>query len=303
MGKVQAAERESFAAEKTRAALVSVVFNFTSTIVKFLGAVLTGSVSLLSEAVHSATDIVASMIALLSVRAATAPPDEEHPFGHGKIESLAGFGEAIMLFAIVVYIVIAAFAKLLARTAPAVERIDIGLYIVGAAALAGLAVARYVVGVGKRTHSLALISNGQHLTVDLVTTVGVFLGLMITRFTGWTYADPLVAIAVAIWIAIAAYRMSVRAFHELIDVRLPRSELQHIRKLLESEPGLLSFHRLRTRRVGSIRNIDLHIVVPREWTVVQAHDLADHLEKLLCRELAPAEVVIHVDPYDPVRGR
>ena len=301
MSKLDPEEQRRLTAEKTRAATVSVGFNFASTIFKFLAAAVTGSVSLLSEAVHSATDIVASLIALISVRAAAAPPDEEHPFGHGKIESLTGFGEAVMLFVIVAYIVFQAIQRLVTPAAFERTRLEFGLYIIAAAAAVGFVVSQYVRGVGRRTNSMALISNGQHLSVDLVTTLGVFVGLLITRITGWSHADPVVALLMAAWIGFGAWRLVTNAFQELIDSRLPESEIARIRTTLDSEPRILSYHRLRTRRSGSVRNIDLHIVVPREWSVVQAHELADGMEKKLRQELMPAEVVIHVDPFDPDR--
>lgn len=284
---------------KQRAAAFSLAFNILSTLVKLVAASLTGSVGLLSEAIHSATDVFSSGIALASVRAAAVPPDEEHPFGHGKIESLAGFGESVMLFGIVVYVVIEAVTRFF-QPHP-VQSLDFGLFVMAGSAIGAAIVGLYAHRVAKATRSLALLSNSQHLFVDFITSLGVLIGLTVVKLTGWTWADPVIAIVFAGWMGLGAWRLSHLAFHELIDVRLPEGEVSRIRAILADESTVLGYHRLRTRRSGNVRYVDMHIVVPREWDVVQAHDVADALEKKIARELAPANVVIHVDPFNPAK--
>ena len=286
--------------EKRRAATVSLVYNATLTVLKLASAVVTGSVSLLSEGVHSATDVVASSFALISVRAAALPPDQEHPYGHGKIESVAGFGEAVLLLGIVAYIVIEAVRRLLFGSE--VQSLDVGLAVMALSAVSSLLVGRYVSRVGRRTDSLALRSNGQHLMVDFWTSVGVLLALGITRVTGWQQADAACALLFAAWIAYGAWRMVRESFDQLIDRALPPEEMAAIEAILNEERGCLSWHRLRARHSGSTHYVDVHVVVPREWSVIQAHDLADGLEKKIEARLAPAVAVIHVDPFDPYKS-
>lgn len=285
---------------KRRAAVLSLAFNVGSTLVKVIAAVLTGSVGLLSEAIHSATDVFASGIALAGVHAASAPPDEEHPFGHGKIESLAGFGEAVMLFGIVIYVAFESISRLV-KPQP-VESLELGMWVMGLSAIGSLLVSLYVHRVAKATDSIALLSNSQHLLVDCVTSLGVLFGLFVVHWSGLQWADSATALILAVWMAAGAWKLCYRAFHELIDVRLPESEVERIRALVEGTPIVLGYHRLRTRRSGNVRYVDMHIVVPREMSLVDAHDVADGLEKTIQRELAPANVVIHVDPFDPARG-
>jgi cation diffusion facilitator family transporter len=282
--------------QKRRAAGASLLFNFLSTIFKLIAATLTGSVALFSEAVHSTTDVVASTIAFVSVKAAAAPADEEHQYGHGKIESLAGFGESILLLVIVVYIIIESIQKLLSHTG--VERLGFGMAVMGASAAGSVLVGIYVSRIGAKTGSLALQSNGQHLRVDAVTSIGVLISLAVTSFTGWKEADALVAILLACWISFGAWLLAKRAFDQLIDRRLPDDEVTVIKALVEQQDGVLSCHRLRSRLSGIERYIDMHIVVPNHLTVVEAHEYADNLEKLIAEKLAPAQVVIHVDPFD-----
>ncbi len=284
-----------------RASAVSVLFNLASTIIKVVGAVLTGSVSLFSEAVHSATDVVASLGAFFSVRVAALPPDDEHPYGHGKVESLAGFGESVLLLGIVGYIFYEAIVRLTTHHAP-VQKVDIGLLIMALSAAGSFIAGLYVQKTAKETRSTALASNGQHLMVDCVTSLGVLLALLITKFTGWVHADAAVALLFGAWLAWGAWRMLKRAFHELIDRRLPDDEIAKIRAIISAQEGIISFHRLRTRLSGQTRWIDFHVVVPRDCSVVESHEMVDILEKRLRKEMAPAQTVVHVDPYDPAKA-
>ncbi len=291
---LQIAEGREFA--KKRAAAVSLLYNVVLTILKLIAAALTGSVSLLSEGVHSATDVVASFIAFLSIRAASVPPDEEHPYGHGKIESLAGLGESVLLLLIVVYIVFEAIQRLVVGAE--IQNLGLGLWVMGFSSVSSLAVGTYVRKVGRETESMALRSNGQHLMVDFWTSVGVLIALWITQITGWREADAVVAILLAFWITFGAFRISREAIDQLIDRKMPPEEIASIESILNESEGCLSWHKLRTRHSGHVHYIDVHIVVSNEWSVVQAHDLADSIEKRIQAELAPAHAVIHVDPYD-----
>lgn len=292
---------ESAARLRQRAASVSLIYNVLFTLAKIVAAVWTGSMSLLSEAIHSGTDVVASFIAFVSVRAAAVPPDEEHPYGHGKIESLAGFGESILLFLMVFYLIGEGIHRLISGVE--LHQLEVGLGVIILSTITSLLTARYVLGVAKRTHSMALLSNGQHLLVDFYTSAGVLAALLLVHLTGWTLIDPLLAIGIALWLAGGAWKLSKLAFHQLIDRRLPIEELDTIAGILNSDPRVISYHRLRTRRSGYMRYVDLHLVVPNDWSVQQAHAVADELEKKIEHALAPAQVVIHVDPYDPAKIR
>ena len=169
----------------------------------------------------------------------------------------------------------------------------------GLSAFGSLCASLYVRRVAVLTGSMALKSNGQHLGVDFWTSLGVLLALGITKVTGWVHADAVVAILLSGFLAFSSWSLGVQAFHELIDRRLSDQEIATIRRVAGEHEGMLSFHRLRTRLSGNTRYIDMHIVVPNDWTVVQAHDCADLLEKRLQEALSPAVAVIHVDPFDP----
>jgi cation diffusion facilitator family transporter len=278
------------------AARLSLAFNVFQTILKLIAAFFTGSVSLLSEALHSASDVLSSLVSFFSVRAASRPPDDEHPYGHGKIDTLAGLSEAILLFVFAIYTVCISVARLF--TKPEVAKVDFGLGVVVVCAVLAYLVYVQVTKTAKETESFALQSNAQHLQVDIVTTLGVVISLVVTKFTGWVYADPVFAILFSLWLGYSAFTMIHKSFHEVIDHKIDPAELSKIEAILAREPELLSFHKLRTRHSGTWHFIDLHIVVPRHWTVVEAHELADRIEKTIEQDLAPAVCTIHVDPDD-----
>lgn len=279
------------------AANLSFAFNLIQTGLKLAGALLTGSISLLSEALHSVSDVISSFVSLVSVRAAAAPPDDEHPYGHGKIDTLAGLSEAIILFLFALYT--AGMAILHFFEKPVVAKLDWGIGIVSICAAVGFLVMRVVQRAGKETGSFALLSNAQHIQVDIVTTLGVIASLLVTKFVGWQYADPTFALGLSLWLGFSSFKMIHAAFDQVIDKRIDPEELSLIQGILNEEPDLISYHKLRTRHSGEHHFVELHIVVPRNWTVVQAHDLADRIEKRIEAELNPCICTIHVDPDVP----
>ena len=292
-------------ADRTRkvqtAANLSFGYNLIQAGLKLVGALLTGSISLLSEALHSVSDVISSFVSLVSVRAAAVPPDDQHPYGHGKIDTLAGLSEAIILFIFALYTAVMAILHFFQK--PEVGKVDWGLGIVSVCAAGGFLVMRYVGKLGEETESFALKSNAQHIQVDIITTVGVIVSLLVTKLTGWPYADPLSALLLSIWLGVSSVKMIHAAFNQVIDSHIDPEELSLIQSILDEEPELISYHKLRTRHSGERHFVELHIVVPRIWTVVQAHDLADRVEKRIESDLAPCICTIHVDPDVPIASK
>ncbi len=278
------------------AARLSLLYNIVQTAMKLIGATLTGSVSLLSEGLHSLSDVLSSFISFVSVKASSAPPDEEHPYGHGKIDTLAGLSEAIVLFLFAIYTSVISTQKFF--KSPEVVKVDVGLFIVLACTVLGALVMSNIKKAAKETGSFALQSNVQHLAVDMLTSIGVLFALLVTKYSGWHYADPLFGLLLSIWLGYSSIKMIHRAFDEVIDRHIDPSELAKIKDILSKEPDLISFHKLRTRHSGNWHYVDVHIVVPRNWSVVQGHELADRIEKGIEAELAPAVCTIHVDPSE-----
>jgi len=293
---------------KQRAASVSVMSNLVLTGSKLAAALVTGSVSVLSEALHSGLDLVAAMMAWFAVRRSRQPPDAEHRFGHGKFESLSGLIEGLLIILAVVLIANEAIRKILAGDVK-VSVPALGIGVMGLSAVLNTFVSRMLFRVAKRTDSVALEADAWHLSTDVWTSVGVFAGLGVialsksSLFAGTWFSreaghlDPIVALLVAAVIFRAAWDITRRSWDHLVDRSLPREEIKRIEDLLlEHYPQVAQFHRLRTRKAGSQRQIDLHLVVPGDMSVAEAHQLCDHLEGDLRRLLPGSEVLIHVEP-------
>jgi cation diffusion facilitator family transporter len=282
--------------EKTRAALISVISNTALTLGKVIIGLVSGSVSILSEGIHSGLDLLAAVIALFAVRASGKPADEQHAYGHGKIENISGTVEALLIFFAAVWIIIEAVHKLM-NGVVALENLGWGIVIMAVSAIVNLFVSSYLMRVAKKTNSVALEADALHLRTDIYTSLGVLIGLLLVRFTGWAILDPIIAILVALLIIKAAFDLTKEAFMPLVDVRLDESEYREILKVLEHYSGdFVEFHKLRTRRSGSERHIDLHLVVPKFQSLLEVHELCNRIEKDIKEQLPGTYILIHAEP-------
>jgi len=289
-------------ATKQRAARFSVFSNVSLTAFKLVVWMVTGSVSILSEALHSGLDLAAAVMALLAVRKSRYPADAEHQFGHGKFESLSGLAEGALIMVAVVMISWSALDRLLTRHSPLVHP-GLGVVVMGVSAVVNVFVSRMLFRVAKATDSVALGADAWHLRTDVWTSAGVLVGMAAISvgrrlgFPGIDLLDPIIALGVALVIVKAAWDIMAQSWGHLVDHSLPETEISMIESLLrEHYPELAGYHRLRTRKAGSQRYIDLHVVVPGEESVADAHFLCDHLENDLKLLLPEAEVLIHVEP-------
>jgi len=282
---------------KRLAALISVTSNSALVVLKLLVGLLTGSVSVLAEAIHSANDLIAALIALFSIGIAERPADQEHPYGHGKAESISAAVEAALIVGAAIWIVIKAVQKVVARET--VEHLGWGTGVMLVSVLVNIVVSRHLFRVAREEDSPALEADAHHLATDVYTSLGVAVGLSVVWLTDWHIVDPLVAIVVALLILRIGTSLTMKSIHHLMDARLPASEITQIEDILSGEARIHSWHNLRTRKAGNTRHIDLHIVFRNDATLLEAHEVADDLEKRIEAALHPAQVVIHVDPYDP----
>jgi cation diffusion facilitator family transporter len=287
---------------KQRAARLSVISNTTLTGLKLGAALATHSVSILSEALHSGLDLVAALMALFAVRRSRQAADAEHQFGHGKFESISGLLEGGLIMVAVVGICWSAVDRMLTGRVHLSFPL-LGIAVMGFSALVNTFVSRLLFRVARSTDSVALEADAWHLSTDVWTSAGVFAGLAIiaaARLIGFEEAahlDPIIAIGVAVVILHAAWDIMRRSWDHLVDRSLPPGEVQQIEALLrEHYPVFAEYHRLRTRKAGSQRYIDLHLVVPGGQSVADAHALCDHLEADVTALLPRSEVMIHVEP-------
>ncbi len=283
-------------AGKVGAAQLSVVSNTTLTMLKLVVGLMTGSVSVLSEAAHSANDLVASVIALVSVRISDRPADDGHPYGHGKVESLSGMAEAALIFGAAAWIIYEAVSKLTHGTEDFAT--GPGMAVMAVSVVVNVLVSRRLYSVAKRTDSMALHADAEHLRTDVVTSLGVLIGLGLVRWTGWHVLDPVVAVLVALLIVSAASRLFAGAVAPLLDSGLPTAETDIVRGVLEAEAQVLGFHKLRTRKSGSSRHIDCHVMLDDHLSLVDAHQAIEELEDRIRALLPGTEVVLHAEPFE-----
>ena len=283
---------------KQRTARLSVASNTFLVAIKLIVGFAIGSVSIISEAIHSGIDLVAAIIAFFSVKKSSEPPDVMHAFGHGKFEDFSGFIESILIFAAAALIIYEAVRKVLyGEESIAMDILIVGIGVMALSAVINFAVSSRLMKVAKHSDSIALESDAWHLRTDVFTSLGVFAGLVMIRLTGLTILDPIFAIGVALIIIKTAFDLTRKSFQDLIDQRLPDREEERIRQIIcEHCTYYADFHALRTRRSGPDRFIDLHLTVPKDATVEQAHDLADHLEADLKLEFPRASITIHEEP-------
>jgi cation diffusion facilitator family transporter len=287
---------------KTGVAVLSVVSNAFLIILKIAVGLLIGSVGILSEAIHSAVDLVASFIALFGVRKASEAADQRHPYGHGKFENIAGTIEAVLIFAAAIWIIYEAVGRLI--NPQPLDMPGWGVAVMFVSVLVNLLVARRLFKVGRATESVALQADAWHHRTDVYTSLGVMLGLLVIWIGGliWPSAnlawiDPVVAIIVALMIVKAAYDLTKEAALDLVDVSLPDKDVEWIPGFVkEGWPAVRSFHHLQTRKAGSTRFIDFHLAVDDSMSVGEAHALGDEIVAAIKERLRDSRVHIHVEP-------
>jgi len=287
---------------KSRAALISVVSNTILVLMKLAAGLWVGSVSLVSEAAHSAVDLTAAVIAFFSVKTSARPADEGHPFGHGKFENISGTVEALLIFFAAGWIIFEAIEKL--RFPKPLEAAGWGVAVMLVSVVANIAVSRMLFRVGRETDSMALQADAWHLRTDVYTSAGVMAGLALIALgnrllpeVDLNWLDPVAAIAVALWIMKAAYDLTVRSARDLLDVPLPAGEEAWVRRLItEQRPTIRGYHYLRTRKAGHDRFIEFHIQVDSQMTVEASHRLAQNLSRAIKEYLPHTTVTIHIEP-------
>jgi cation diffusion facilitator family transporter len=278
---------------KVSIARLSILSNTLLILMKLAVGIISGSVSIISEAIHSSMDLVAAIIAFLSVRVSDNPPDTRHPYGHGKIENISGVIEALLIFIAAIWIIVEAVKKLMGE-AIELDSIALGSIVMLISAIINTIVSRRLYKVAKETNSVALEADALHLKTDVYTSLGVAVGLGLIMLTGINWLDPVVAILVALFIIRESYQLLKRAFTPLLDTAWGTEEIIELEKRLE---GLeVQYHDLRTRVAGNYRFIDLHIEIPENVSVGSAHQYCDKIENALTNNYENLTVTIHVEP-------
>ncbi|UCE97213.1 MAG: cation transporter [Dehalococcoidia bacterium] len=264
-------------------------------ILKFVIAFLTDSISIFAQTADSFLDVFAVIIAFFSIRLSTKPADEDHPFGHGKIENISAIAQAILIFTAGGLIIYSAIDRIISEEI--IELTEAGMGVMIVSITASILLSRHLLKVSKATDSLALEAIGRNITADIYSAAGVLVGLVVIRITGFFILDPIIALVVSIIILKSAFNVTIKSFHGLMDASLPQAEEKIIVSCIKDHPSqMVSFHKLRTRKAGNQRFIDLHLIMPRDASVEEAHKICDHLEKDLEDRLSSTNITIHVEP-------
>jgi cation diffusion facilitator family transporter len=289
---------------KSAAAWVSVGSNITLVVAKLLVGLLIGSVSILSEAIHSGVDLLAAIIALVAVKTSSRPADDAHPFGHGKAENISGTVEALLIFFAAAWIIYEAARKFLHPGVIEAGKWGWGAALMFLSAGVNIVVSRMLFRVGRVTHSVALEADAWHLRTDVWTSAGVmaalsaiWLGEAFFPSVNLDWLDPVAAIFVATLILRAAWDLTMKAGRDLMDEKLPAEEEAWIRDLIRGlAPTVLGFHRLRTRKAGPNRFIEFHAFVDGSMSVERAHELSHDVARKVEGHFPGSQVTIHIEP-------
>lgn len=286
---------------KTRAAGLSIVSNTLLIALKVGAGIVTGSVAILTEAAHSAIDLLASIIAFFSVRKAEQPADASHPYGHAKLENLAAAIEGMLILVGAAVIIYASIHKL--AVGAHLDSLGFGIAVVGFSALVNFAVSHHLYERARATDSPALEGDAAHLRTDAYTSVGVLVGLTLVQITGVVELDSVTALVVAVAIILSGVRLVTSSSRVLVDEALPQAELDRVRQAIADAgaPEVIGYHALRARRAGSRRYIDLHAQFRSGTTLERAHELAHQLQSAIRERVRDADVLIHLEPESALR--
>lgn len=265
---------------------------------KTVAYLLTGSVGLLSDALESVVNLVAAVFALWMLTVAARPADEDHPYGHTKAEYFSGALEGSLIGMAALSIGWAAIQRLMSPVP--IENISFGLAISAVASIINLIVGQILIRQGKKHRSATLSADGKHLMTDVVTSAGVIAALIVVKITGWVILDPIIALVVAFYILWSGYEIVRHSAMGLLDTAIEPNELKEVVRVLDDykREFPIDYHALRTRRSGVRTFVNVHVLMPDEWTIIRGHDLAHQIEHDVAAALPGAVVFTHIEPID-----
>ena len=283
--------------EKKLAAGLSISSNALIIILKLIAGAISGSISIISEAIHSLSDFLASVLTFFAVMKSSEPADSEHPFGHGKYEDMSGFIEGGLIIFASLFIIYESIKKILLHQNTEMDT-NLGIYVMLFASLANIFVSSVLFRVAKKTDSISLFADGEHLRTDVYSSLGVMLGLIIIKLTGIYILDPIIAILVAIFIFKAGYSISKETLNNLLDGSLPPSDIKTIENIIDSYKNnqVVGYKNLKARRCGPSIDIELTVLFPPDMPIIKCHDICDEIEELMGQKLKNVTIMIHSEP-------
>jgi cation diffusion facilitator family transporter len=279
---------------RTGAIKLSMVVVICLIILKVVVSIISHSISISAQAADSFLDIFSIGITFIALNMSVAPADEEHPFGHGKAEGLAAMIQAILVLGAGGFIIYSAIQRIIHSVA--IEP-DEGIVVMLISIITSFLLSRHLRRVAETTGSTAIDASARNISADVYSAAGVLLGLLMVRLTKLVILDPIIALIMAGFVLKAGYEVTIRSIHELIDYALPKEEQKILNNCLKvHNTQLVDYHSVRSRRAGDERFIDLHIVMPRNFSIENAHAMCDHLEQDIKDKIRSANVIIHAEP-------
>jgi len=280
---------------KLAAARLSIITALGLAILKLITGLFTGSLAVLTSAIDSLLDILMSGINFMAIRQAEQPADEQHPYGHGKFETLATIFQAIIIAASGVWIVYEAIQRMI--EASPIKQTGIGIAVMSISTVASFMISRHLRRVAKETDSSALEADSLHFSMDVYTNLALLIGLILISQFDLPWLDPVMSILVAVYILYESIRLLRHGMRDILDEQLPETVRHEIEELInDHKDELFDFHNLRTRRAGSQKLIDFHLTVCKHLSVEEAHDVTEYIEKKIGEKIKGTDVTIHVEP-------
>ncbi len=282
--------------KKKAVAGLSILSNVILAILKITAGILSGSISIISEAIHSMSDFLASVLTYFSVVKSSEPADADHPYGHGKYEDMAGFIEGLLIIFASFYIIYESFRKIIYSVPMEKENI-LGIIVMFIAVLSNFVVSSMLFKVARESNSVSLYADGEHLRTDIYSSLGVLIGLFLIKITGYTLLDPIIAIFIAMCILNTGYLISKKAVKRLLDYSLPDEDIEKIRKIIASYDNVtLKENGIKARQTGPTNDIDLILQFPSDTSICKCHKTCDEIEKQIQILYKNSSISIHLEP-------
>ena len=282
---------------KKLAAGLSIFSNILLTTLKITAGIISGSISIISEAIHSLSDFFASVLTYFSVTKSSIPADYDHPYGHGKYEDMSGFIEGILIIFAAFFIIYESAKKIIFGLNMDAQN-NLGITVMFAAVIMNIVVSSILFKTAKDSNSISLYADGEHLRTDVYSSLGVFLGLLIIKFTGYTLIDPIIAILVSVFIYRTGYTISKKAFQNLLDHSLPQKDIEEIKSIVKAFSGeaRLKKNSIKTRQTGPSQDLDMVLLFPKDTTLCDCHKICDEIEKQIQKLYPKCSISIHAEP-------
>lgn len=283
--------------QKKLVASTSIASNAIIIVLKFIAGLVSGSISIISEAIHSFSDFLASVLTFFAVSRSSEPADKDHPFGHGKYEDMSGFIEGFLIILASIYIVYEASKKLIFGYHAELDS-EICIFVMAFAVVANILVSKSLFIVAKKSKSISLYADAEHLRTDVFSSLGVLIGLIVIKFTGLTILDPIIAIIVAGIIFKAGYSITKETLNNLLDGSISKAEINEITKILDTFTNIKGYKDLKARNIGPMVKVELTVLFDNDMKIFDCHKICDEIEQKISSKIGNVSMIIHSEPVD-----